>query len=247
MKKKLFVFLVASFCSFPTLVQAQNESIFKWEISPSVGMMTSYIGFENRLLSNQMLAKPIFGASIVRNLDKRYYLKIQANYIRMGKTQKYGNPFGGLDIYQDESIFPYLQSDITINSSLNSIKLKSGNLSIGIGFFFGKILNPYVKTRRLDKDSCTCKDGTITNYSSFNWGITASADWNLQSAMKIPISLTLKYNLGISDIRDSAVSPITGIKYDGKVTSNAISLQLNYWFKLNNKNHEKDSFIKTQN
>jgi hypothetical protein len=49
----------------------------------------------------------------------------------------------------------------------------------------------------------------------------------------------VKYNLGISDLRDSNISPLTGIASPIRVTTNSLSIQLNYWFsytKRNNKN-----------
>jgi hypothetical protein len=87
-------------------------------------------------------------------------------------------------------------------------RIKFSSLSFGVGVFLGKILTPYITTKIIGTDTCTyqCNNGTITNYSSFNWGILAAADLNLQSYIKLPISLNVKYNLGISDLRDSNIS-----------------------------------------
>lgn len=225
---------------------SQDKMESSWEISPEIGVITSYYGKTNRLFTNLTLIRPIFGLGVVKNINSNYKVKLQTDFVTIGRTSKYYNPFGGNpQLYQDDFILPFIQTDLTINSKLKFINLKFGSLSLGAGVFLGKILTPYITTKSLGNDSCKCENGTIVNYSSFNWGFLAAADLNLQSYLKLPISVNVKYNLGISDIRDKNTSPITGLTYPTKVTSNTLSIQLNYWFTLNKKKYgNKESFIR---
>ena len=237
----LFVFMINPSCF------SQNKIESSWEISPDIGVITSYYGNTNKLFTNQALTRPIFGFGVVKNVNKNYKIKLQTDFVTIGFTRKYYNPFVVNALYQDDFILPFIQTDLTINSKLKFINLKFGNLSLGVGLFLGKILTPYIKTKSFGNDTCKCENGTIVNYNSINWGFLGVADLNLQSYLKLPISVNLKYNLGISNIRDKNVSPLTGIKYTDIITSNSLSIQLNYWFKLNKKKHENETFIYSEN
>ncbi|MEA5260821.1 hypothetical protein VB264_23680 [Arcicella aquatica] len=243
---RLFLLIILVFLINSTGI-SQDTIEPSWEISPEMGVITSYYGRTNRLFTNKTLIRPIFGVAVVKNVNKNYKIKLQTDFVTIGYIDKYNNPFVANMQYQDDFILPYIQTDLTINSTLNLKKLKFRSLSLGAGVFLGKILTPYITTKSLGNDTCTCKNGTIINYSSFNWGFLAAADLNLQAYLKLPISLNVKYNLGISDIRDSNISPITGIAYPTIVTSNSLSIQLNYWFTLSKKKHLNKTFIYSEN
>ncbi|MGX7687101.1 hypothetical protein ACWA1C_08065 [Flectobacillus roseus] len=241
---RLFLLIVLA-SLINTKAISQNTFGPSWEISPEMGVITSHYGTTNRLFSHKTLIRPIFGVALVRNIHKNYKIKLQTDFVRIGEIDKYYNPFVAGIQYQDDIILPYIQSDLSFNSKLNLKRIKFSSLSFGVGVFLGKILTPYITTKIIGTDTCTyqCNNGTVTNYSSFNWGILAAADLNLQSYIKLPISLKVKYNLGISDLRDSNISPLTGMASPIRVTTNSLSIQLNYWFSLNKKKHDSKTLI----
>ena len=139
----LFILVIKSTCFSQEKVQSN------WEISPEIGVITSYYGSTNRLFTDQKLIRPLFGFVIKKNVNTNYKIKLQTDFVTIGFTRKYYSPFGVNTLYQDDFILPFIQTDLTLNSKLKFIDLKFGDLSLGAGVFLGKMLNPYTKQKVL--------------------------------------------------------------------------------------------------